>query len=420
LIADQWQNSMPSNRPVEIIDEHYYDTPEFFIANAHKYDGYDRKGPKVYVGEYAVTQNCGTGNLRGAVGEAAFMTGIERNSDVVTLASYAPLFANVHHKWWNPDMINFDTSRSYGTPSYYVQKMFSEHRGDVVLPTTIADTTPSKSGEPRPVSVGLSTWGTQAEFKDIRVSDGDKQLFAVDFANGLSGWSSTTGQWSVKNGTLQQNTTGDGPRIISKMLGNTDRYTLRLKARKIGGNEGFLVMFRVLGDDTWAWWNLGGWNNKKHAIEQSVAGVKNIVGDAVPDKIETGRWYDIRIATDGNKVRCYLDDKLIHDVALASWQPKVEPLFAVASRVNATGEVIVKVVNATPVAQDTQLRLQGLKNVRPEAMSVVLTSGSGTDENTLDQPTKVSPIVKTITNASSAFRHVFPANSVTVLRLRTQ
>ena len=98
LIADEWQAATQIGRPVEIVDEHYYNTPEFFISNADKYDTYDRKGYKVYVGEYAVTQNCGRGNLRGAVGEAAFMTGMERNSDVVVMASYAPLFVNVNDR----------------------------------------------------------------------------------------------------------------------------------------------------------------------------------------------------------------------------------------------------------------------------------------------------------------------------------
>ena len=133
LIADQWRG-LPKSRPVEIVDEHYYNNPEFFINNADKYVTYDRKGHKVYVGEYAVTKNTGRGNLRGAVGEAAFMTGMERNSDVVVMASYAPLFVNVNDRRWNPDMIQFDGSRVCAIPSYYVQQMFSQNRGDSVLP----------------------------------------------------------------------------------------------------------------------------------------------------------------------------------------------------------------------------------------------------------------------------------------------
>src|SRR3954452_11199499 len=111
------------SRPADVVDEHYYSSPEFFIRQAERYDRYDRKGPKIYVGEYAVTQGCGQGNLRGAIGEAAFRAGMERNSDIVSMSSYAPLFVNVHHRGWNPDLINYDSSRVYGIPSYHVQKM---------------------------------------------------------------------------------------------------------------------------------------------------------------------------------------------------------------------------------------------------------------------------------------------------------
>ena len=97
-------------RPTEIVDEHYYSSPEFFIGQASKYDKYDRSGPQVYVGEYAVTQGAGQGNLRAALGEAAFMTGMERNSDHVVMASYAPLFVNVGWRQWNPDAIPFDSA----------------------------------------------------------------------------------------------------------------------------------------------------------------------------------------------------------------------------------------------------------------------------------------------------------------------
>lgn len=116
LIANVW-GGYPTNRMPEIVDEHYYSSPEFFLSNASKYDTYDRRGPKVYVGEYAVTAGCGQGNLIAALGEAAFMTGMERNSDVVVMASYAPLFVNVNHRGWNPDLINFDSARAYGTPA---------------------------------------------------------------------------------------------------------------------------------------------------------------------------------------------------------------------------------------------------------------------------------------------------------------
>ncbi len=142
LIAPDW-GGIPSSAPVEIQDEHYYTNADTFISYATKYDSYSRSGPKVFVGEYAVTSGYGTyGNLTSALGEAAFMTGMERNSDIVQMASYAPLFANVNGMQWRPDLIYYNNSRVFGTPSYYVQELFGQNRGDVVLPTVVSGAAP--------------------------------------------------------------------------------------------------------------------------------------------------------------------------------------------------------------------------------------------------------------------------------------
>jgi alpha-N-arabinofuranosidase len=123
----------------DILDEHYYRNPEWFLQNAARYDHYDRNGPKIFAGEYAA-QNDHTvsatnrNNWECALAEAAFITGLERNADVVQMASYAPLFAHVDGWQWTPDLIWFDNLRSYGTPDYYVQKLFSTNRGSVVIP----------------------------------------------------------------------------------------------------------------------------------------------------------------------------------------------------------------------------------------------------------------------------------------------
>jgi alpha-N-arabinofuranosidase len=126
----------------DIIDEHYYMAPQWFFQNTGRYDHYDRSGPKVFAGEYAV-QTAGVArpdnrnNWQGALAEAAFMTGLERNSDVVAMASYAPLFAHVDAWQWTPDLIWYDNLRSYGTPDYYVQKVFANNVGTRILPVNI-------------------------------------------------------------------------------------------------------------------------------------------------------------------------------------------------------------------------------------------------------------------------------------------
>ncbi len=144
LIAPgNWSGGPPWSAPVEIQDEHYYASPATFYSYATKYDSYRRNGAKVFVGEYAVNSSYGTyGNLTSALAEAAFMTGLERNADIVQMASYAPLLANLNGYQWLPDLIYYDSSRGmFGAPSYYVQELFGQNRGDVVLPTVVSGTT---------------------------------------------------------------------------------------------------------------------------------------------------------------------------------------------------------------------------------------------------------------------------------------
>jgi len=122
----------------QIVDEHYYANPDWFFKNATRYDNYDRNSYKIFAGEYAAQSvyTCSPDNRNNwkcALSEAAFMTGLERNAEVVHLCSYAPLFAHVDGWQWTPDLIWFDNLKSFGTTNYYVQKMFSNNKGTQVL-----------------------------------------------------------------------------------------------------------------------------------------------------------------------------------------------------------------------------------------------------------------------------------------------
>lgn len=123
---------------VDLYDEHYYRNEEWFLSHGHRYDNYDRKGPKVFAGEYACH---GTGkkwnHFYTSLLEAAHMTGIERNADIVQMATYAPLFAHVKGWQWRPDMIWFDNLRSFKSVSYYVQQLYCHYKGTNVLPLTM-------------------------------------------------------------------------------------------------------------------------------------------------------------------------------------------------------------------------------------------------------------------------------------------
>lgn len=412
LIANYWAKDYPKAPMPEIIDEHYYDTPEGFMRRASQYDSYDRKGPKVFVGEYAATKCAGRGNLRAAIGEAAFMTGLERNSDVVTMAAYAPLFTNVHHRAWNPDLINFDSAGWYGIPSYYVQQLFSLNAGNVTLPVAVSsDQLPQE--DPRGM-IGVGTWNTQAEFKDIKVTAPDgKILFQSDFRKqGTKGWTFMgSGEWSVQGDLLRQSAE---KQKIRAMIGDPSwkDYTIELKARKLAGREGFLILFHLQHEEDRTGWNLGGWDNKYSAVALADS------DDRKNRSIETKRWYDVRVQLEGEHIRCWLDGELVHDFRRPPLTTNA--IYASATRDSETGEIILKVVNTAADPTETTIDLAGLAKIPGRARAVVLSSENPTDENSLADPRKVSPRSDEETLSGPRFTRSFPGNSFTVLRIPTR
>jgi len=118
---------------VEIKDDHKYGTPEDFIRDFNKYDKADRKGPEIYVGEYGCTKNVGQGNLTGALAEAVYLMGLEKNSDIVSMSSYAPLFFHVNDNAWPVNMIGFNNQTVFGRTSYWVNYMLAQNCPDVML-----------------------------------------------------------------------------------------------------------------------------------------------------------------------------------------------------------------------------------------------------------------------------------------------
>jgi len=192
----------------DIIDEHSFANPSWFFANTHRYDRYDRNGPKVFFGEFSALTDktlslTNLNNLGAAVAEAAWMTGLERNGDVVRMASYAPLFAHIDGWQWKPELIWFDNLRSYGTPSYYVQKLFANNPGDVTVPVNLAAADGAKlyasatraraagelilkvvNGTETPVNVMLDLGGATAPGRKAKVFTltGDSALAENSFA----------------------------------------------------------------------------------------------------------------------------------------------------------------------------------------------------------------------------------------------
>lgn len=401
----------------DIEDQHYYNSPRWFVTRFNEYDGRPRELPPLYLGEVAVTTGeAGNtrGNLLAALSEGVFLMGCERNADVVSMVSYAPLLGHVEGRTeltgapppWHA-MIYYDGTRSFGTVSYYLWKLFGVNRPDHFVPTDVS------FPDAKPVTVagqiGLGTWADTAEFKDVRVEKNGSALYLSDFSSEAKGWHRDSGRWSVTNGVYRQSRQGQAFSYFGDETW-TD-YTLTLKARNTGGGEGFLIVFGRKGGERF-WWNLGGWGNTQHALEMN----QTPVGAPVPGKIERERWYDVKIEISGSRIRCSLDGKLIHDATV----PITQKFYAVTGHDAASGDVVIKAINLSNEAVPAKLNLQGLGPIAATAQATVLQSVSLSDNNNLEQPKKVAPTETTISNAGQNFSHEFPARSLTVLRLKTK
>jgi alpha-L-arabinofuranosidase len=409
------------SRQPDVVDDHYYRSARAMEADAGHYDRTDRNGPKIFVGEWASTEGTPTPTMNAALGDAAWLTGLERNSDLVVMEAYAPLLVNVNPgaRQWATDLIGYDALNSFGSPSYYVQKMFANNHGAVVLPAKVSaapDTSAPVAFTPKG-AIGVGTWGTQAEYKDIKVTHDDMTLLDADFTNAMEGWNARGGNWSAQDGVLMQTSLDNDVRATAGDRTWTD-YTYTLKARKVGGAEGFLILFHVQSGDRYIWWNLGGWGNSRTVLERGENGAKSEFGPVATNTIETGRWYDIRVEVQGRSIRCYLDDKLVTE-ATEGAGPQPEPVYAFASGNPADGQVYLQVVNITSAPRQIEINLQGVTKVADEAAGEVL-AGEPSDQNTIAEPEKVAPTAITLQGVGPTFTHEFPAHSVSVLRLNAR
>lgn len=379
----------------EMVDQHCYANPIWFLSNSTRYDNYDRNGPKVFFGEYAaqsvaIVSPRNRNNFECALSEAAYMTGLERNADVVRMASYAPLFANVDAWQWTPNLIWTDSLRIKGTPNYYVQQLFSTNRGDVIIPAT--NDAPVREILPAG-RIGIHAPGGTAEISDVKVTQGSNApttLFDPTFT-----------------ATSARRTGGDV---------KWDNYTVTLRARKTAGSDGFVVTVLDDGAGAWAQWILGGWGNKQHGILTHYAEQDQLL-ERVPGTIESNRWYDVKIVIQGSKMECYLDGKLIQSAEVL--HHRVPGLFTSATKDEKTGETILKVVNPGTAPAATTIKLQGANNIASTAKALVMTANLA-DENSFEKPNAVVPQATTISGVKSEFSYTFKPHSVNVIRLGTE
>ncbi|WP_079148097.1 alpha-L-arabinofuranosidase C-terminal domain-containing protein [Streptomyces agglomeratus] len=404
-----WQ--LNRDAKVAMVDEHYYNSPQWFLENNERYDAYDRQGPKVFLGEYASLDN----RFSNALAEAAYMTGLERNADVVKLASYAPLLADTNDAQWRPNMIWFDNTTSWGSASYETQKLFMTNVGDEVVPSR-ASGTPAVSG-PITGAVGLSTWATAAAYDDVSVTSADgAKLFADEFSGDDSRWTRAagTGSWAVRDGAYVQSDAAAENTLVTTGDAAWHDYDLKLRATKQSGKEGFLIAFGVKDTGNYYWWNLGGWNNTRSVVEKAVGGAKQTLMER-GTTIETGRTYDVEVRVRGRQVTLFLDGQ--------EWggftdDKTAEPFRQVVTRDKAKGELVVKVVNAQDAPARTRIDLGQHTRIASSKARLTTLQGAPDAVNTpTEQP--IRPRGSTFEGVDNTFTYTFPAHSVTFMRVKT-
>lgn len=393
---------------VEMIDPHYYETADWFYNNADVYDKLPKKLPyKIYVGEYAAV---GQSNLYASLAEAAYLTGVERNADKVQLVSYAPLIENAHYG--RNHLMVLDNKQVYGRTNYHVMKLFSENRPDVNVPLCILGEQVAKPHSPKGF-IGLSTGNTAAQFRDLKVTSNGRTLYTTDWSDLDTRWETIRGEWKAAGGVLTQPVPAGDALLRLKDLEAGD-CTITLKARKTAGHEGFRVVFGMQDDRRYFMADMGSHSNESVLFREiGDKGSVSLFDYRNQEPIEANRWYDVRIEIRGNKWKCYLDGELkyAYDYTI------VNNHYAVAGLDRKRNELVVKLVNGRTEPWRTSLALKGGKAAPGEARRIELASASIYDENSFEEPEK-------ITARESAFRiegRTVPVecapNSLTILRI---
>lgn len=355
--------------PAECVDEHFYNTTEFFAERVNYYDDYDRKGSKIFVGEVAVNEGNYMGQLYAALGEAAFLMGIEKNQDIVTLASYAPLFENVNYRAWYPDLIRFNNHQSLGIPTYYVWKMFGQNRGEYVVRSE------DEGGRVYRPRTGMASLESNKELRFRNpIWNGEEAKITHELMGHVQ---------DTEDGRLLQLPDEEQLVITAGVEKEWDAALVRPFLWKVNGGQCSLEEFGYMHD--------------------------NKLTEDFAISVKPGEYHRFGYETDGKQICLYVDGELQKEISIP-----YGPAF-VSVVTDTKDEIIIKAVNfagdVDPVSITLDCQVQG-------DYTVTLLSGEKGDENSFEEPEKVKNITVNMHGASSEFVYEAPPYSVSALRLK--
>lgn len=408
-------NEMPQRegdaniRKTDMIDPHYYVDPYFFFRNTTLFDKWERGKYEIYVGEYACNRNVGSGNMMAALSEAAFINGMERNGDIVTMASYAPLFENRNDRSWATNLIWIDTDTVVGRSSYYVQKMAAENRPDYNVKSNIT----MHQLEPEKFDKGLIGFGadkSSVEVKDLILGiKGSKVRGKLDNFINISG----NNKFDISNDILSIER---GKILLDNVFAG--ECTISFKMRNIGENVGFQFYVNMNDDASTGYkFNVGMWSSKDRTEMVRLIDNKEygILAEHSGCEIQKNSWYDIRIEVTSDKCVLFINDKKI-----LSYDVKPMPLQFIHSGYDeGNKELVVKVVNASENVYSTSIELKGVKKVENKGRVITLKSNAACDENSYDEPRRIYPQEMFYGKFGEKFDYDFPPFSYSILRIKT-
>jgi len=287
--------------------------------------------------------------------------------------------------------------------------MAAEHRPTYNI--FVSETTTAAKAQPfRAGGIGLGSYATQCEYKDIKITTADGKVKNV----GVGEFQTKKGEWKVEGDIIRQ--TSNEQLTLAQLPGfSADNYTLELKARKLGGMEGFFIYYGLdeRGGNGYAA-NIGGWNNRTTAVQPMRRGrVNDVLGRRAPQSVDENKWYDVKIVVTQQDATLFVDGK---EMTVA--KPAVSTRQCCqAGYDEQTGEIVIKVVNGTEQPYRRSFDISGATTVIPTGKVITL-SGNANDENTFAEPTKLAPQTKLFGHFGKQFDYEFAPMSFTILRIK--
>ena len=416
------------NEPGEtLVDEHYYQSREFMLNKDDRYDYYSRLedgGSNVFLGEYATHLNPRNNVLESAICDAAYMTGIERNGDIVRHASYAPLLEKSGCQNWQTNLIHFDDYESMATPNYYVQQMFSNNYG-----THIVNTMLEKKGENYTQNTGspiIGTWATEGYVTHVKVTREDGKILLDEKFDGTSNakWEAfpnSTGTLKIENGKMSFSQ-GSGMNCV--WLPDTVNdpewhdYKVEVTAVKTGGQEGFLIGAGAKDEENYIWYNIGGWGNTKSAVQRTRTGAGTwIIGNnqganyqAVHTNEEMYVTFNYGIQ-DKLQASYRTEEGIEVNTLNGNLRPYQNDIYQVSSMDE--DYIYLKLVNHDTYTKEITISYPG---VNAEEAEIICLSGNAGDANSIGNEI-ITPVTTMQKMEEGQLKYQIPAMSLSVIKV---